>query len=120
MGLIQDNTLFAGITREFVIRYVEHTARILHGQDLVVFDLEQVTGDARDLLFDLCFIGILNFEEQGGFDGAGKSYTPRVAFETDKTNPEPTVLIGDTIVHGLIEDDVLDAGLAGARAKLGV
>lgn len=118
MGLIQDNALFADISREFAVRYVALMARVFHSEDLVSFDLHNITDRDRDLLSNLCFFGLVNFEEQSGFDGAGKTYTPRVAFETDKTNAEPTVLIGANLVHGLIEDDVLNAGIERARAGL--
>ena len=117
MSLVQNNPLFAGISREFAVRYVDLMARILHQEELVNFDLANITPDADYLLGNICFAGSLNFEEQSGFDGDGKTYTPRVAFETDEGGPHPTVLIGDTQVHGLFEDDVIKEGIERAQKK---
>ncbi|WP_422370149.1 hypothetical protein [Hoeflea sp.] len=117
MSIIQDNQLFEPIATEFVIRYVAVIARLLDQSPLVDFSLDSLTDEMNGLLFDLCFFGVVQLEEQSGFEGNGKTYTPRVAFETDRSTAEPNILLGDTIVHGLIETPVLEAGLARARTS---
>ena len=77
MGLVQDNALFAGICREFAIRFVDLTARILHDDKQASFDLENVTEDDRSLLFNLCFFGIANLEAQNRDRSITAQFGPR-------------------------------------------
>ena len=119
MAIDHNERIFGPIADEFVVRYVKTIALNLHRNDLVPFDVHVYDTAMSDLLFELCFLGIAQFEEQSGFEGDGKTYTPRAAFETDRNAPSPTLLLGDTLLHGLVEDDVLNEGIARARASLG-
>lgn len=117
MAIVSDGGIFDPIAREFVIRYVEKIARMLDQQARVDFDLTNITEEAMTLLFELCFCGVAAFEDQSGFQGGGKTFTPRAAFEADKDSDPPTILVGHTLLHGLIEDDVLLAGIERARRR---
>lgn len=117
MPLIQDDRLFGDISREFVVRHVDLLARILHSDPSVPFDVFAMTAEADRLLFDLCFFSLASVEEQSGFDRNGNVYTPLLAFQTRRVG-DSDVLVGDTVVHGLVEDDTIKEGLALARSKL--
>lgn len=118
MAIDHDNSIFNPLAHEFVVRFVEKTALLLHRERSVSFDLIVYDTAMSDLLFSLCFLTIAQFEEQSGYDSNGKTYTPRVTFETDRSASTPNLLVGDTLLHGLVEDDVLDEGVSRARASL--
>lgn len=117
MALITDDTVFGDIARAFVVRHVDLVARILHNDPTVPFDAFAITPEADRLLFDLCFFTLASVEEQSGFPRGGDVYTPRIAFDTARGGGAD-VLVGTTVVHGLLEDDTMAEGLAMARDKL--
>lgn len=118
MAIDHDDSIFGPLAREFVVRYVEKTALLLHRERSVSFDLLVYDTAMSDLLFNVCFLTIAQFEEQSGFESNGCAYTPRVAFETKRPASSPNLLVGDTLLHGLVEDDVLNEGVSRARTSL--
>lgn len=115
MPLSENEPAFAHLGEELVTRMVAILARILNRSTLVDFNFD-VIGDAqRDLLFDLSFFAVAVFEERGGIDLEGQRYFPRVTFQIGTSGSEPDLIYSGTILHGLVEDPILDAGLARAR-----
>ena len=117
MKVQHDPALFENIGKEFVARYVDALARALHREDLVDFNVNALSPEAENLLYNLCFVGMVEFEELSGFPRNGVNYTPRVSFE-DRQSSEAELLIGDAYMHGLLDDDALKAGLESAQNTL--
>lgn len=119
MQTIQDNDLFAALSEELTIRFVTFMARLLHTNTAAIFDLQNLTPDANNLLHDMCFFGIAQFEEQSGIEQGTERYVPRPTFTPRRATDGP-LIVGDTIIHGLLSDEVLAEGVARAKAQLGL
>lgn len=118
MQLSQDNDTFAIAARELTVRFVRHVATIMHEAPEIAFDVTHSDASKSDLLFNMCFLGIVQFEELSGIDVNGAKHTPRVAFDINRNSPSNTVLIGDTLLHGLVEDSTLAEGVERARERV--
>ncbi|SNR76921.1 hypothetical protein [Puniceibacterium sediminis] len=114
MPIDRNDPRFKIVATEFATRYVTAIAHQLRNSDLVTFSVDATTEEQSGILFDLCFFGMLQLEEQTGIEGDGQTWIPRVAFQEKGTTAEPNILLGDTIVHGLI-DQVQEAALMRLR-----
>lgn len=116
---VNDNEeIFAQVSRDFVVRYIAGMALMLHREEAVDFDLNNVTPDADTLLFTFCFSGIAAFEDQNTIAAGDTTYVPRAVFEI-RPRPDPaTLLIGDTLLHGMVGDDTIAEALADARQSI--
>lgn len=108
---------FEVLARKLVVRYLEALAAGLARSQLVAFSLDKIGPAELDLMFDLGFIGIAQFEEQSGIAVRDATYTPRVAFEKGRAASAADVLIGDTLLHGLVDDDTIHEAIARAAAQ---
>jgi len=115
MPLIENEKDFDPMARELVVRYIAKMARLLAGQKLVDFDLANLSEAGKDLLFDICFFGIAEFEEQSCIDAASPCLNPRVTFETKAPTMPPTLMLGSVFLHGLVDRDTINEGIARAR-----
>lgn len=118
MQLTQDNNRFAIAARELTVRFVRNVATIMHEAPEIAFDVTHPEAVKSDLLFNMCFLGIAQFEELSGIDVSGMNHTPRVAFDTNRNSPSNTVLIGDTQLHGLVGNSTLAEGVERARERV--
>ncbi len=116
MPLSANELAFAHLGEALATNMVAMLARILNRSTLVDFELDAIGDAQRDLLFELSFLAIAVFEDRGGIDFAGQKHFPRVTFEIGSSNGEPDLIYSGIILHGLVEDPVLYAGLARARA----
>ncbi|MEM7695257.1 MAG: hypothetical protein AAF318_12465 [Pseudomonadota bacterium] len=112
MTVVIDHPLYGTLGREFVVRFIEAMARQLASSNLVNFDINNIGEEQMELLFSITFFGVGETEEQSGFEAGGQRYLPQLAF---KTTPGDGVVLGDTVLHGLIADEHLEEGLARAR-----
>lgn len=115
MDLIHDTNTFAPAARELAVRFIQRAAVVLHQAPEVDFDVADHDAAQSDLLFNICFFGVAEFEEQSGIDVLGVRYTPRVSFEPLCGSAANTILIGNTLVHGQIEQKQLAEGVTRAR-----
>ena len=118
MKIINDNTLFDSAGRELAIRFIQRIASLLHEAPEVAFDVRSDEAFDSELLFNLCFFGIVEFEEQSGIEVNGKKYTPRVAFDPHRSTSDDHILVGNTAVHGFVDSAEIAEGIARARASL--
>lgn len=117
MLVTRDNETFGALSTEFAIRFVEFMARTLHQNSAAQFDLARMTPEAEALLYDICFFGIAQFEERSGMMHEGKRFGPLASFETIGQRPYK-IVIGDTVIHSLLEDDVMAEGVERARSEV--
>lgn len=118
MELIDDNQVFAIAAEELAIRFIQSIAICLHRSPQVAFDVNSEDAATSDLLFDICFKGAADFEEQSGIEVTGTKYTPRVAFDTSRFSTDHKILIGSEQVHGKIDDAQLVEGVERARQQV--
>ncbi len=114
MTLLKDEMLYSNLSDEFIVRYVARIARILDREPLVKFSLSAMDQADRDLLFTVCYEGVVNFEDAPALNGAGQAYVPRPSFHT-KSETDPDVVVGDTLLHHLIDDPLIERGIEYAR-----
>lgn len=115
MQLKHDTDTFIVAANELAIRFIQSIATCLHQSSDVNFDLANAEAANSDLLFEICFKGAIEFEEQSGIEADGSKYTPRVAFDTTRFGDEEIILIGAGSVHGMIDDPQLSEGVERAR-----
>jgi len=117
MQVTKENETFAALSAEFAIRFVEFMARTLHRNVASDFDLGHLTQEAEALLYDICFFGIAQIEERSGMVHEEVQYAPLASFETIGQRPYK-IVVGDAVIHGLLEDDVMAEGISRARAHM--
>lgn len=113
MQLIDDTQAYAFAAEELAIRFIKRIAICLHNAPEIDFDVTHVDAAQSDLLFDICFKGAVEFEEQSGIEVGGAKYTPSIAFNTGND-----VLLRGASVHGLIDDPQLSEGVKRARESV--
>lgn len=118
MQLIEDRETYAAAAEELAIRFITRMAICLHTAPEIEFDVTHVDAAQSDLLFDVCFKGAVEFEEQSGIKVGGTQYTPGIAFHTSRHNTGNDVLVGGALVHGLIDDPQLAEGVKRARQSV--
>lgn len=84
MQLKHDTDTFIVAANELAIRFTESIATCLHQSSDVEFDVTSADAASSNLLFEICFKGAIEFEEQSGVEADGAKYTPRVAFDTSR------------------------------------
>ena len=115
MHVYENKDDFDSLAKEFVVRYVEKTALLLDHQKLASFQINDVSEDMRELLFNICFLGLASFEEKSGFEIDGGTFTPRPAFETRADAGTGKLLLGNLHMHQLV-DSSIDVALRRLRA----
>jgi hypothetical protein len=115
MPLSANERAFAELGEALARNMVAMLARILNQSTLVDFELDAVGEAQRNLLFDLSVLAIAVFEDRQGIDQRGQRHFPRVTFEIGNSSGEPDLIYSGVILHGLVEDPILDAGVARAR-----
>lgn len=118
MQLNQNDDTFAIAVQELAVRFIQGIAICLHKSPDVAFDVTRADAANSDLLFDICFKGAIEFEEQSGIEVVGTKYTPRVVFDSSRFNNVHTILIGSSLVHGMIDSPQLAEGVMRARRSV--
>ncbi|MEM6384220.1 MAG: hypothetical protein AAF739_16220 [Pseudomonadota bacterium] len=114
MDVKQDEELFVELGKELATRFIEAMARILHESQLVDFDLDAISQRQKDLLQDLSFFGIIEFEARDGLFVGPRRFDPQPAFKSRLANGAETLCIGNAQIHAF-EDDQLWAAIERAR-----
>lgn len=104
--------------RELTVRFVQRIASLLHDAPDVPFDVDAADAARSQLLFDLCFLGIVQLEEQSGIEAGQVVVTPSVAFTPHDGTGTAPVLTSGSPLHRFVEEDTLSEGIARARAAL--
>lgn len=115
MKLTKDDPLYSTLSDQFVVRYVARIARILDREPLIKFNLDDVGQAERDLLFTVCFEGVVNFEDPRSCQDGGRAYRLRPVFQGEPDVETETMIFGDTAMHGLIDDPILELGIQRAK-----
>ena len=115
MNVRRDDALYARFAARFVPGYVEAIARTLARSEAARFDLGAVDARAADLLYELCFFGLAQVEGRAPEMGRARHDLQVALRRAGGPGEPPTLWIGGTALHGLIDDDMLAAGLARAR-----
>lgn len=118
MQLVHNTEVFDPAANELDIRFIQSMALCLHKSASVDFDVLSPNAASSDLLFEICFKGAGEFEEQSGIEADGTKYTPRVAFDNTRYGNGDTILVGNGLVHGMIDDPQLAEGVRRARESL--
>jgi len=118
MELIEDRETYAAAAEELAIRFITRMAICLHTAPEIEFDVTHADAAQSDLLFDICFKGAVEFEEQSGIEVGGTKHTPGIAFHTSSPSTENDILIGGALVHGLIDDPQIVEGVSRARQSV--
>lgn len=118
MQLVNNTEVFDPAASELAIRFIQSMALCLHKSTSVDFDVLSPNAANSDLLFEICFKGAVEFEEQSGIEADGTKYTPRVAFDNTRYGTGDTILVGNGLVHGKIDDPQLAEGVKRARESL--
>ncbi|QIR86483.1 hypothetical protein [Paracoccus sp. AK26] len=115
MPILHDDQTYARLT-EIATRIVAVVTRILHASPLVDFDLKALSNRQCNLLSELCFLSITQFEDRRTFNVARRAFHPRPAFQTSDSGALPSLMIGNAQIHGMVDDPVLNAGIGRAKA----
>jgi len=118
MPLIEERETYAAAAEELAIRFITRMAICLHTAPEIEFDVTHADAAQSDLLFDICFKGAVEFEEQSGIEVGGTKYTPGIAFHTSRSTTANDILVGGALVHGLIDDPQLAEGVRRARKSV--